>query len=76
MIASDKEKHYLSLIAIKDNGGLLFPSEDIVRIVVSEKYFKAVVTGIEGHKINASKNLRSKLTVAIIAKQKSFRARY
>ena len=59
MIASDKEKHYLSLIAIKDNGGLLFPSEDIVRIVVSEKYFKAVVTGIEGHEINASKNLRS-----------------
>ena len=33
MIASDKTKRELSLISMKDNGGLLYPSDDIVYIV-------------------------------------------
>ena len=66
MIASDTTKKHLSLIAIKDNGGLIYPSEDIVKILcVSEKYFKEYVSG-DNFTINASKKLHGKLSNAII----------
>ena len=67
MISSDKTKRYLSLIAMKDNGGLVYPSEDVVSIVtVCEKYFNAYVRGT-GEGMNASKKLRRSLTNVIIA---------
>ena len=67
MIESDKQKRHLSLIAIKDNGGLVYPSEDVVQVVrVCEKYFKLFVCGEDMVKVNSSKNLRLKLTNTII----------
>ena len=45
----------------------MYPAEDIVKIVmVCERYFNSAVSGVSGSSINASKKLRSKLSVAII----------
>ena len=67
LITSERNKKYLSFIALKDNGGLVYPAEDIVKIgMVCERYFNSAVSGVSGLSINASKKLRSKLSVAII----------
>ena len=66
-MAIEKNKEYLSLIALKDNGGLVYPSEDVMRILrVSENAFKAIVSGADGTGINASKHLRQKITLTVI----------
>ena len=67
LLTKDKRMHHLSLIALKDNGGLVYPSDDIVRIVkVCEKYFKVYVRGHGAKGINASRNLMGKLQLGII----------
>ena len=67
MIEPDRSKWYLSLISTKDNGGLTYPSQDIVQIVtVCEKYFKRYVSGDDYTSINSSKNLRVRLTNSIV----------
>ena len=67
LITSERNKKYLSFIALKDNGGLVYPAEDIVKIVmVCERYFNSAVSGVSGLSINESKKLRSKLSVGII----------
>lgn len=41
----NREDYLLSLIAIKDNGGLTYPSDDVVKIcLISEKYLKQFYT--------------------------------
>ena len=48
---------------LKDNGGLMFPSEDIVTIVVTcDTLFKRYVREVNG--INASRSLEAQLTNA------------
>ncbi len=67
MIESDRKKKHLSLIAMQDNGGLIYPSEDVVKILaVCGKYFKAYVRG-DGTGINPSKNLHAKLSNTILS---------
>ena len=57
LITSDREKKYLSFVALKDNGGLVYSSEDVVKIiVVCERYFRCVVSGETGLSMNASRN--------------------
>ena len=42
----NKNMHYLNLINIKNNGGLVIPSADVVKILKKcEDYFNAYVTG-------------------------------
>ena len=67
MIASDVKKRHFSLIAIKDNGGLVYPSDDIVKVLnVCEKYFLMYVRG-DGDQISASKNIHAKLQNSIVS---------
>ena len=67
MISNDRKKRYFSLIGIKDNGGLVYPSDDIVKIiVVCEKYFLMFVAGTSGQEINASKKMYAKLHHTIV----------
>ena len=62
MLADDITKRNLSLISLKDNGGLIYPSEDVVAIlIVCEKYFHCYVRGVEGNGINSSKKLHATL---------------
>ena len=66
MISKDETKGHLSLIALRDNGGLIYPSDDIVKIVqVCEKYFKYHIRG--KYAMIASKNLQIRMEIAIIA---------
>ena len=37
MITTDRNKRHLSLISIKDNGGLVYPSDDIMTIIRTER---------------------------------------
>jgi hypothetical protein len=69
MITTDRNKRHLSLISIKDNGGLVYPSDDIMTIIrTCEKYFKLYVRGTGSDlQINASKKLRANLHHAIIS---------
>ena len=67
MIESDRTKKHLSLIAMKDNGGLIYLSEDVVKIlVVCDKYFKGYVRG-DGTGINPSKLLHVNLSNTIVS---------
>ena len=67
LLTKDIRKHHLSLIALKDNGGLVYPSDDIISIVkVCETYFKTYVRGY-GKGINVSRNLMAKLQLAIVS---------
>ena len=67
MISADRTKRSLTLIAIKDNGGLVYPSDDVVSIVTTcEKYFKMYVRG-NGEENNSSKTLFAQLKNTIIA---------
>ena len=59
MIAGDKSKRYLTLISIKDNGGLVYPSKDIVKIdVTCDKFFKRYVQN--------QRNLEAQLTNIVL----------
>lgn len=66
MISADKSNSHLSLISIKDNGDLVYPSEEIVTIVVTcDKFFKRYVREkLNG--INASRYLEPQLTNTIV----------
>ena len=61
MISNDTTKSHFALIRVKDNGGLVYPSDDIVKILEAcDKYFNIYVRN-NGDGISASKNLRAKL---------------
>ena len=67
MITTDHTKRHLTLISVHDNGGLTYPSDDVVSIIkVCDKYFKMYVRG-NGESINASRNLQRALNNAIIS---------
>jgi hypothetical protein len=62
MMADDITKRNYSLISLKDNGGLVYPSDDVVTIlIVCEKYFHCHVRGVDGHGMNSSKKLQATL---------------
>ena len=74
LMATDRTKRYLSLISLKDNGGLVYPSDDVVKIVmVCDKYFRRLVLGDDGNGISASKSLRKNLSSAVINELSSTR---
>ena len=55
-------------ISIKDNGGLIYPSEVILKILtICEKYFRTYVSGNDFLSINPTKHLRQKLTSLLSA---------
>lgn len=62
MLSNESVKHrFLSLVALKDRGGLIYPSEDVLKILnISERVFKGIVCGLNPNnlQINASRNLR------------------
>ena len=65
MISNDTTKSHFALIRVKDNGGLVYPSDDIVKILeVCDKYFN---DRNNGDGISASKNLRAKLQHSIVS---------
>ena len=66
MTSTDLRKSHFSLIRIKDNGGLEYPSDDIIKILtVCEKYFNLYVRR-DGEGMSACKNLHAKLQHSII----------
>ena len=61
--------HFLSLTALKDNGGLVRVSDDVLKVLnMSERVFKQFVSGDDPHelKINSSPNLSRKLVNKIV----------
>ena len=55
-----------NLIVLKDNGGLLYPSEDVLRILkTSESVFKTVVCS-DGVEIKIKKNLKIRLRNSVL----------
>ena len=67
MTSTDLRKSHFSLIRIKDNGGLAYPSDDIIKILtVCEKYFNLYVRR-DGEGMSACKNLHAKLQHSIIS---------
>ena len=68
MMLADWKKRYLSFILPKGNGGLIYSSDDIVKIVrVREKYFKFASCDADG-KINPFKNLLQKFFYSLRGK--------
>ena len=66
MLAVDRKKRHLSFIAFKDKGGLIYPSDDVVKIVrVSEKYCKFLSCDADSN-IKPSKNLRQKMSYSVL----------
>ena len=66
----DISKNYLSLVSIKDRGGLVYPSEDVFKIIsICELAFKFHCSGDEffNPKINSVKNLKGKITHHVIS---------
>ena len=58
MLADDITKRNLSLVSIKDNGPLIYPSEDVVSVlIVCARHFHYHVRGLDGKQINSSKRL-------------------
>lgn len=59
-MSSKSAKHqFLSLIALKDRGGLFYPSENVLKILnLSERVFKQFVSGSypKEFQINNSRN--------------------
>ena len=69
MVSSDKNHYCLSLISLKDRGGLVYPSHNIIEILTkSESVFKAVVVGddFKNPSITKDKFLRLKMKNTII----------
>ena len=64
-LISDSLKHqYLSFIALKDNGGLVYPSIAVTKILsIAERVFRQFVSGTDSSelKISSSKELHLKL---------------
>ena len=46
LLSNDRSSDYLSLVCLNDNGGLLYPSSDVFKILkISEIAFKTFVCG-------------------------------
>ena len=66
----DISKNYLSLVSIKDRGGLVYPSEDVFKIIsICELAFKFHCSGDDffNPKINSVKNLKGKITHHVLS---------
>ena len=65
MLSKKSDAHkFLALTALKDNGGLVYISEDVLKVLnMTERVFKQFVCGNDPHdlKINSTKNLAGKL---------------
>ena len=64
LMSRSKERQFLSLVALKDNGGLVYASEEVVRILsIAERIFRQFVSGTfpMDPKISATKKLHLKL---------------
>ena len=74
LLSDDFTNKNLSLIGLKDNGGLIYPSDDVITVVmVCEKHFHRRVLGITGKGINTSKHLSALLSRDIIRELSSTR---
>ena len=70
MLSSKSNNHrYLSLIALKDQGGLVYPPESVLKVIsLCERVFKQFVSGSTGiYQINSSRNLLLKLISKVVA---------
>ena len=71
MLSNNSTKHrFLSLVALKDRGGLVYPSDGILKVVnMAERIFKQFVCGISPNemKINNTRNLQAKLVNKVVA---------
>ena len=67
-LITKSEKHlYLSLIALKDNGGLVYPSIDVVKIIsLAERVFRQFVSGTDAENLNISSD--KKLYLKLLTK--------
>ena len=69
LISSSNEKKCLSLVAIKDRGGLIYPSEDVIRVAcLAERVFRQFVSGEspENMKITGTRKLHLKLVTKTV----------
>ena len=64
LLSKEHHHQYLSLVALKDRGGLIYAAKDVVRILsFAERIFRQIVSGTsaEDEKITGQKNLHLKL---------------
>ena len=64
LLSKSKELQYLSLVALKDNGGLIYASEDVIKIIsIAERVFRQFVSGTspEEPQVSGTKRLHLKL---------------